>query len=159
MRSHQDKNSMPLPSQPPIAGEPLLNLVIQPQNQQSPQERPQPVQAEPRLLQMSTAERIVVNNILNEFRRVYENNFAPQLATIQSLDTSIFWILREIDGMRMMGQSITNMHDEKNCMRHLAAAGARQENQIQPFESLAFEIQMFFMNLSYFTVRYLQRIG
>ncbi len=159
--SEPDKNTMPNPA----AGEVLQNLVINPvpqQQQQDPQALNRPAQENQVLnlvvhppVQMTTAERIGINNIVNEFLRVYQNNFAPQINEFQGtqgLERATFWICREIDTMRMIGNNYNSILASEPSLRRIAVAGL---NGVLPFENHPFTTQVFLMNLAIFILRYL----
>jgi hypothetical protein len=156
----------------PAAGEVLQNVVINPvpqQQQQDPQAPPRPAQDNQVLnllvnpaFQMNAAERIGINNIVNEFLRAYQNNFAPQINEFQGaqgLERATFWICREIDTMRMIGNSYNGMLASEPYLRRIATAGSYgilpQPVNVVAFENLPFATQMYLMNLTIFILRYL----
>ena len=149
----------------PQGNEPIQNRVIQPVANPAAQPQPQPqVQAQIPAIRMTAAERIGVAHILNEFRRNYENNFAPIIAGFhdqQTLETGIYLICREVDSLSLIGHGFNNILNSDILMRRIAivaCSGSRPpgENQV-PFENIPFNHQMFYMNLAVFVVRFLAR--
>lgn len=148
----------------PAAGEPLQNAVIVPPQGQPPQDNAVLQLMVNQNFQMTVAERIGVNNIVNEFFRVYQNNFAPQIQEFhghQGLERATYWICREIDAMRMVGNNFNAILASESLLRRIAISGSYgilpQPAAIVPFENLPFSTQMYLMNLTIFTVRYLSQ--
>lgn len=113
---------------------------------------------------MNTAERMGVRHMAVEFRRTYEANFAPIFAEFQDptiLESAVYWICREVDSLVLQGHNLNNILTLDPLMRRLAAAGAnasRPQGDISMvFEHLSFNTQMFYMNLTNFVIRFLNR--
>lgn len=152
----------------PAADQPLQNAVIVPPQPQPPQQPPQDnavlqLMVNP-TFQMTVAERIGVNNIVNEFHRIYQNNFAPQIQEFhghQGLERATYWICREIDTMRQIGHSYQTILANDGLLRRIATTGSYgilpQPAMPVPFENLPFNTQMYLMNLTIFIVRYLSQ--
>ena len=159
-----DKNTMPVD-----AVQPLQNVVVVPPQVQPPQHPAPQDNAILQLMvnpafQMTVAERIGVNNIVNEFYRIYQNNFAPQIQQFQGhqgLERATYWICREIDTMLMVGNNYNGILNSDNLLRRIALVGSYgilpQPLNIVPFETLPFTTQMYLMNLTIFIVRYLSQ--
>lgn len=143
------------------AGEPLQNAVIVPPVV-PPQQENQVLQllVNP-TFQMTTAERIGVNTLVNQFYQVYQNNFAPQIQEFQGrqgLERASYLICREIDTMRLLGNSYNTILASENLLRRISTVGSygilAQPTAIVPFENLPFGAQMILMNLTIFILRY-----
>jgi hypothetical protein len=166
--SETDKNNMTTPQ----GNEPLQNRVIQPAAAgagiQNPAVAPVPPQNVPpqapganHPIQMTAAERIGLNNIINEFHHVYHNNFAPQIQEIQGfrgLERILYIMCRDIDTKRSLGHDYNAMLQSDQLLRHIAmSASFAVHPNIMNFDQLSFNHQMFLMNLVVFVLRYLSR--
>jgi hypothetical protein len=167
--SESDKNNM----RAPHGNEPLQNLVVQPvaagaQNPAAgaappPAPPPAPPQApggnQP--IQMTAAERIGLNNIINEFHHAYHNNFAPQIQEIQGfrgLERILYIVCRDIDTKHSLGYDYNQILQSDPLLRHIAmSASFAIHPNIATFDQLSFNLQMFLMNLVVFVLRYLAR--
>lgn len=141
---------------PPPAGNPVENRILHPIAQPPV---PQQQQQQP-LIQMTPAERMGINNLVNEFRRTYENNFAPLVAEFQdhqALETAIYWICREVDTLQRQGQNTTYILTSDVLMTRIATAASSSLRAGVPFQNLPFMTQVFLMNLTIFVVRSLAR--
>ena len=154
-----DKNTMPTPAT--SSNQPLQNAVIVPPAPQPPQDNQVLQLLVNPTFQMTTAERIGINNIVNEFHRVYQNNFAPQIQEFQGrqgLERASYLICREIDTMRMVGTPYNTILASENLLRRIATVGSygimAQPANIVPFENLPFGAQMILMNLTIFILRH-----
>lgn len=158
------------PNPSPPGNQPLQNMVVVPLQAQAqpnpaagagaPQAQAQQV---PRI-QMSVAERIGVNNIVNEFRQVYKENFGNALNGFEegrSLEDCVFWICREVDSLLLLGHTYDTILSSDGLMRRVAVTasnGLRPRVEVPvPFENHPFHVQVFLMNLTIFVVRYLNR--
>ncbi len=147
----------------PQGNEPIENRVVQPVANPAARPQPQPQPQVP-MIRMTSAERIGVKHIMNEFRRNYENNFAPIIAGFhdqQTLETSIYLICREVDSLTLIGQGFNNILNSDSLMRRIAiaaSAGSHPPGELHvAFENIPFNHQMFYMNLAVFVVRFLAR--
>lgn len=153
-----NKNNMP---GSPQGNEPLQNLVVV---LGQPNPAAAGLVAQNPQIQMSVAERIGVNNIVNEFRQAYRENFGNALHNFdegRSLVDCVFWICREIDSLVLLGHAYTSILASDALMRRVAITAANGLRSLVeapiPFENHPFHLQMFLMNLSIFVVRYLNR--
>lgn len=166
--SEADKNIMPNPA----GSEVLQNVVVNPQVSQAtldPQALNRQVQDNQVLqlvvnpvFQMTAAESIGINNIVNDFLRIYQNNFAPQINQFQGnqgLVRATFLICREIDSMRMIGNSYNMIMASESLVRRIATSGSygmlHASGNIVPFDNFPFETKTYLINLTLFIVRYL----
>ncbi len=153
-----DKNTMASPQ----GNEPLQNLVVQPlaAGAQNPAAAPPPA-APNQPIQMTAAERIGLNNIINEFHHVYHNNFAPQIQEIQGfrgLERILFIVCRDIDTKRSLGYDYNQILQSDPLLRQIAASASFAVHpNMMAFDHLSFNLQMFLMNIVVFVVRYLAR--
>ena len=102
-------------SQPPQGNEPLQNQVIQ------------PVANQPVPMYMNPAERVGINNLINEFRRNYEGNFAPmtaELQNLQNLEAAMYWICHEVDTLQRQGHNLSNILATDQLMTRIACSAA-----------------------------------
>ena len=140
------------PTTPP-GGSPVENRILHPIAQP-----PQPQNQMP--IYMTPAERIGINNLVNEFRRTYEANFAPLVGEFQDaqvLETAMYWICRDVDTLQRQGHNATYILTSDVLMARLAAAAASAVRNGAIFQNLPFMTQVFFMNLTIFVVRSLSR--
>jgi hypothetical protein len=102
-----------------------------------------------------------VNNIVNEFQHVYQNNFAPQIQEVQGyqgLQRIVYIICRDIDTKRSLGYDYNTILQSDQHLRHIAfTASFGVSPNVMAFDHLSFNLQMFLMNVVAFVVRYLAR--
>jgi hypothetical protein len=160
--SESDKNNMTSnpPQSSPAGSEPLQNMVIVPGA--NPAAPPQPQLQQPNLPQNLTAlERISLNNIVNEFRQSYGNNFAPILnENAHYLEATAYWICREIEDVRHRNHFYEQIMNNDNMIRHIVEVAyhkSRNAFNWNAFQALPPMDLNFTLNLTYFILRFLIR--
>jgi hypothetical protein len=113
-------------------------------------------------MRMNPAERIGVNAVYEQIIQNFENVYGPLIAPYDNrptIMTAIYYSLREIDILQGLGHNIQNILVTENLIRRISTAGYSScaHEPAVPFEQLPFDLQMFFMNLSSYLVRYLIR--
>lgn len=110
---------------------------------------------------MNNAERLGVRAAYEEFMRVAEPNYGPIVAPFnepQRLRLAILCALREIDSIQVFGVNIAGILQSEQYMRRIAAVAYRGAmNQNLAIENQPFDINLFFMNLTGFLLRFLNR--
>jgi hypothetical protein len=135
---------MPCPNHPP--GAEAVNQIFQ------------PIQ----MPHMTNAEQLGVRSAYEEFQRVA----VPQYGQIavpfndpQRLRIAILWALREIDSVQAFGLNLAGILQSEQYMRRIAAVayrGAMGQNNVA-LENQPFDVNLFFMNLTGFLIRFLNR--
>lgn len=119
---------------------------------------------QPQMPYMNAAERIGVQAAFQEVQRAFEQfngNLAVPYNQPNILKLAIYWALREIDSVQAFGVPLPNIALAENYVRRIATTsfgGCQQPNPNQiTFDRQPFEVQMFFMNLTGFLLRFLAR--
>ena len=143
-------NPMPCPNHPP--GGDNNNLVNQIVNNNNPFQMPF----------MGNAERLGVQAAYDEFIRVVQQQYGPIAAPFNEparLRLAILWALREIDSIQAFGVNLAGIQQSEQNMRRIASVayrgGLNQNNAV--LEQQPFDLNLFFMNLTAFLIRFLQR--
>ena len=113
---------------------------------------------------MNAAERLGIQAVFQEVHRAFEQFNGVLLAPYNQhpiLKLAIYWALREIDSVQAFGVPLQNIALTEQYVRRIATTsfgGCQQANPNQiVFDRQPFEVQMFFMNLTGFLLRFLAR--
>jgi hypothetical protein len=111
---------------------------------------------------MNNAERLGVQFAHDEFMRLGVHQYGPVAGPFndpQRLRLAILWALREIDSIQAFGINLAGIQQSEQQMRRIAAVayrgGMNQNNAA--LENQPFDVSLFFMNLTGFLIRFLNR--
>lgn len=111
---------------------------------------------------MNNAERLGVQSAHDEFMRIGVHQYGPIAVPFndpQRLRLAILWALREIDSIQAFGINLAGIQQSEQHMRRIAAVayrgGMNQNNAA--LENQPFDVSLFFMNLTGFLIRFLNR--
>lgn len=111
---------------------------------------------------MTNAERIGVQSAYTEFIRFANDQYGPILPPFDDparMRLTILWALREIDSIQAFGVTLVGIRQSEQYMRRIAAVayrGGLNQNQAA-LEQQPFDVNLLFLNLVGFLLRFLNR--